>query len=181
MRELKEIINFFEPINTLKLKERAGWRLREVKQVETIGSHVFGSTLIGWYLARKEHLDATRVIKILLVHEMVKAYIPDITPKDDKYFHQEELVLRHISSFIEKLPKDLKNEFVNLFLDYQKGLTEEAKIAREADKLDTLKQALEYEKITGKEIAGEFFKNYEVYFRSKSGKRIFNELKKLKK
>jgi len=175
---LKEINKFFEPISTLKLKKRHGWEIRDIENTETIGSHIFGASMIGWYLARKEHLDATRVIKLILVHDMVKAYIPDITPQDKDYSNIQEIELTHLVNFIKNLPKELKKEFVNLFQEYQKHTTDEARLAREADKLDTLQQAIKYQKLLKKPVANEFFKTYKCFFQTKTGIEIYERLKK---
>lgn len=175
---MPEIIDFFEPVEKIKRKEREGWKLAKFKPViETIGSHSFGAALLGWLLAKKEKLNEEKVVKLLLVHDLVMAYMQDVTPRDKNYERKSEIENSKIAKLLEKIPKEMRKEVETLITEYQKQETEESLLAREADKLDTLLQSLFYSKKKGKnEVFQEFFDHYKKFFRSKSGKKIIKQL-----
>jgi len=54
--------------------------------------------------------------------------------------------------------------------------SQEAKIAKESDKLDTLLQARSYSKKSKGEFLDEFLESYREYFSSKTGKSLVEEL-----
>lgn len=176
---LKEILEFFETIEKIKRKEREGWKKSKVKGVvETIGSHSFGAALLGWFLAEKEGLDKEKIIKLLLVHDLVMAQMQDITPYDKAYAKKKDIENGTIGRLLEKIPQELKSEFQYLIREYQKEETKESRLAREADKLDTLLQAFFYSKENNrKEILQDFLSRYEKFFGSKTGMKIFRRLK----
>jgi len=182
---LSEILDFFEPIEKIKRKEREGWKIAKKEYkikgvVETIGSHSLGAALIGWFLAEKEGLNKEKIIKLLLVHDLVMAYMHDITPRDKDYARKKEIENDNIKELLKDIPSILKNEFESLIMEYQKEETPESRLAREADKMDTLLQAFFYSKENGrKEIIQDFLPRYEKFFRSKTGMKIFMELKPL--
>lgn len=175
---LKEILEFFEPIEKVKRKEREGWKKSNVKGVvETIGSHSFGAALIGWLLAEKEGLDREKIIKLLLVHDLVMAYMPDITPYDKAYAKKKGIENMTMEKLLKKVPEGLRIEFQSLIQEYQKEETPESRLAREADKLDTLLQAASYSRESGrKEILQDFLSHYKKFFKSGSGRKIFSGL-----
>lgn len=76
------------------------------------------------------------------------------------------------------MPENLKARYTTLFDEFQAQETREAKVAREADKLETLLQGEAYEEKTGKsDILDEFLQTYESVFQTDTGKSMFEELK----
>ena len=61
----------------------------EDKQVErprdTIASHSFGAALIGWVMAEKEDLDSDKIVKMLIMHDLIMSYVEDYTPEDEEF------------------------------------------------------------------------------------------------
>lgn len=168
-------------MEAIKTKEREGWKQKKVKGVvETIGSHSFGSAMLGWILAIRENMDKEKIIKLLLVHDLVMACMPDITPKDSDYARKKEIENSKIRELLEKIPEELKDEFRLLITEYQSHETPESRLAREADKLDTLLQAFFYSKREGRwEIAQEFLNSYARFIKSKTGKETAKELENI--
>ena len=178
---MKEIIKIYEDIDKLKHIERKGWsRIGVVGIKDTIGSHTFGATMLGWILSKRENMDTEKVIKLLLVHDLIMAHVRDYTPDDTEYTSKKEIENKALSSLLDNTPNDLKKDFAELFEEYQKEETEEAILAREADKFDTLFQALMYSKRLGQNKIKEFLDTYKHKFKSKTGKAIFTELEQIK-
>lgn len=170
------IRELFEDIDALKHTERQGWKDKEVEQPrDTIASHSFGAALIGWTLSEKEDVDTERVIKMLLMHDLIMAYIDDVTPEDKEFDSKKEREQEMAEKLFQDVPDELEKEFRQLFHELQERETEESKIAKEADKLDTLLQAESYSE-EGENFLPEFLDSYRKYFRSRSGSEIFRDL-----
>jgi putative hydrolase of HD superfamily len=176
---VKEFSKFFEPINVIKHIERNGWKLKGKTGItDTIASHSFGAALVGWLLAEKEKVNSNKVVKILLIHDLVMAHMKDLTPKDKEYKNKEEIEKLAFEKFLNNIPEELREEFTHLVQEYHNQKTKESIIAREADELDTLFQAKVYSDVLNKNILSEFLETYKKYFKSKTGKQLWEELNK---
>ena len=167
---LKKIIDFLINIGKLKKKERRGWILRGIKNPETIGEHTFRVAIMAWLLGREKKLNIEKLIKMALIHDLAEIYAGDATPYDgilpkDKRKQKEilnqwprfsksakirQLLKRKkvekaaIVKLISKLSPGLKKEIMNLWLEFNEGLSKEGKLIRQVDKTENLLQALEY-------------------------------------
>ena len=174
---MHELENFFEDIDGLKHSERQGWKDLELdRPLDTIASHSFGASLIGWKLAEDEGLDSDRVMKMLLMHDLIMAYIEDVTPEDEDFESKKEREDEMFESLLENVPESIRDEFSDLFQEFRENNTKEAEIAHEADKIDTLLQAHKYSKEEEENYLKEFLDSYKEYFKSETGKNIYSNL-----
>ena len=166
---MKELLNFFIEVGKLKKIPRRGWVLRGVKNPETIAAHTFRMAIFAWLLGQKKKLNINKIIKISLIHDLCEVYAGDTTPYDSLLFDKKEWgkIMQKWPRFSKKekeklfqnkykkesealkklilnLPPDLKNEIRNLWIDYEKGLTQEGRFMRQLDRVENLLQALEY-------------------------------------
>lgn len=168
---MTDLIEFFIEVGKLKGLRRSGWLLRKVKDPETVAEHSFRSALMAWVLGSERGLDSQKLLKMLLIHDLVEVYAGDSTPYDDlltpevdmnkllshfprhskkekerlfKEKHEREL--QSLKKITAKLPEKLKKEMYDLWMEYDIGSTEEGRFARQLDRIETLLQALEYEK-----------------------------------
>lgn len=99
-------------------------------------------------------LDASRAIKIALVHDLAEAIVGDIAPGDN--VPKEEKARREAEAMAE-MRRMLENggsgcettigaEVESLFEEYEKRESPEAKLVKDCDKLEMLLQAVEYER-----------------------------------
>lgn len=167
---MEELVNFLIEIGKLKGIKRRGWVLRGVKNPESIADHIFRTAIMAWIFSEQKELDAERVLKIALVHDLCEVYAGDTTPYDsllpknkkelkkimktlprfsaakkmelaDEKYRREWASLKKLTS---KLPTKLKKEIIGLWLDYEEGLTKEGRLVRQVDRIEDLLQALEY-------------------------------------
>ena len=171
---MKNLLNFLIEVGKLKRMPRRGWILIGQKNPETVGEHTFHEAIMTWLLAQKRgiNLNIERIIKMVLVHDICELYAGDITPYDDilpknkkewpKLFDKwprfsksrkvKNFLKKHKKEktasikLVTKLPPATKKEIMNLWLDYEKGLTKEGRFAKQVGRLATLFQALEYGK-----------------------------------
>lgn len=177
MSDLETFSDLFEDISRLKHKERSGWEKKDVERPrDTIASHSFGASILAWILAEKEGLDSDKVVKMTVAHDLMMSRIPDLTPEDEDYSNKRKLEENAIEQMREEYPDETR-EIFDLIQEAQERGSEEAKIAKKADKLDTLIQAREYSEQTSKPILEEFIQGFEEYFDGESlADKIFEDL-----
>lgn len=174
---MEELLEFFEDINSLKHSERQGWKDIDVQQPrDTIASHSFGAALLGWALSEKENLDSDKIVKMLLMHDLIMAYVDDYTPGDEEFESKREKEEMMAEKLLSDIPETIEEEFRKLFDEFQEGETDTAKFARECDKLDTLLQARKYSESKNENHLKEFLDSYRNHFNTGTGKEIFSEL-----
>ena len=182
-KDLKSSFDFYSLIRTLKKSGRQGWAGRGLKS-DTMASHIFGAISLGLILAKGTRANENKVTKMLLVQDLVMARMKDISPTVGKFANPktyqikgnfEEIAKRKV---YDELPETIKNDYLSLFNEYQQQKSIEAKIAREADKLETLLQGDAYEKETNRaDILDEFLHTFEGLFTSSLATMIFSEIK----
>lgn len=174
-----DLFTFFNDVEELKHSERQGWKDKDVERPrDTIASHSLGASLLGWVLAEKEELDSDKIVKMLAMHDLIMAYVEDYTPEDEEFDSKKEMEKQAFEELIEDVPEEIREEFTSLFHELQDQETEEAKLAKEADKLDTLLQAKSYSEESSEEFLQEFMSSYRDYFKSETGKSVLEELEK---
>ncbi len=177
MTDAQSLSELFSLIAELKALERTGWLEKGApRPIDTSASHSFGAALLGWVRAKEEGLNEMKVVKMLLLHDLVEALIGDPTdrqvPPDEKRVKEDE----GFKEMLHKLPESIRGEAESLFAEFQEWKTPEAIVAKECDKLDTLFQALHY----GKTIQGieqDFLETYEHVFKTGEGKNLYMWIK----
>ncbi|XP_014240065.2 HD domain-containing protein 2 [Cimex lectularius] len=164
--------------NKLKHLKRTGWVLRNVKDPETVASHMYRMAMMT-FLLEDPNLDRVKCLEMSLVHDLAESIVGDFTPVCDitpEKKHEIEMnAMEKISNIVGKRGDHL----LNLFTEYEDQTTEEAKFVKELDRLDMILQAFEYEK--AENDAGrlqEFFDSTQGKFKHPEVVRLVNELNK---
>ncbi|MBI2651591.1 HD domain-containing protein [Candidatus Woesearchaeota archaeon] len=149
-QEIHPITELFFEYAQLKNLYRQGWLERGVseKDCETVAEHSFGVALLSYIIAEeyRPDLDSSRVMRLGLFHDVSEIYAGDITPKDgvsleDKSQREYEAVKRVFS----RLPNPHK--YVNIWLEFEKHASPEAKFVSQIDRLEMVLQANLYERM----------------------------------
>jgi len=184
MTEFNSIKNLHYLVHILKGITRQGWEGRGLP-ADTIASHTYGAMVLGFTLAKEENVDITKVIKMLLIHDLIMAEIEDVSPtvgkfaSPSRYKEKRKMENDAINLVARELPNSIKDEYLSLFEEFQEMKTAEACAAREADKLETLLQGNIYESETGRtDILDEFLVTYKGIFKTKTGKSIYQNVKR---
>lgn len=138
-----DILAFLEEAGRLKRVERAGWRRRGVEVPESVAEHTYRVAVLAMLLSDIEKADTLRAVRMALLHDLPEARTGDLLPGTPGKKEAEEKAMRDLLS---SLPKGLKEEYRRLWEEYASGKGKEARIVKEADKLEMLLQALEYER-----------------------------------
>ena len=128
----------------LKHVLREGWVRAGVESPESVAAHSWGMSILAMNLCPAD-LDKMRVLEMCLVHDLPEVEVGDLTPNDDTSTKSED---EH------RAMERLAPQWLDLFEEYEAGLTEEAKFVKYLDKLDMALMARIYEDSQGLDLSG---------------------------
>ncbi len=142
--ELAGTIAFLHEIGYLKKLPRTGWFMTGVDQPESVAEHSFRTAVVGIVLATMQGADAGKTALLCLLHDSPETRIGDIPSVGRAYVStvKAEAVSSHQTA---AMPDVLSNVVQGLVQEYEADESVEARIAHDADKIETLLQAREYE------------------------------------
>ena len=154
------------------------WQQILTGKVQNISEHVFRTTIIAWMLAMAEKADVQKVIKMCLIHDIGESRAGDIA------FMHRDYVTRHEALAEEHIFQDtlLQKEVAVLLKEYEKRVSLEAKIVKDADNLDVDLELKELARIGDTSAIG-MQKDHRPKIRAKklytkTAKRMWDEIQK---
>ena len=185
-------IEFFLQSLELKDEKRTGWQLRNIEDPETVADHTWGVTLLTLIHA-PENLDRDKALKIATVHDLGETEIGDIAKR--KLNQQQEISDEEKQQLEEQTVKKLSqkagsDEILQLWKEYEKRETPEARFVKDMDLVDMCLTALKYEKkqrydpeeenknFQEYKHLDEFFATTQERLQTKKGQKLFREIKK---
>jgi putative hydrolases of HD superfamily len=139
-----QIARFIYEMGFLKHVKRAGWSLAGVNDPESVAEHSFRTALIGFILACEEGADPGRTALLCLLHDSQESRTGDVFTLGRPYVTTANNV-DVTSDQIEGFPQSTAFTLLALVQEYENGETLEARLAHEADKLECVFQAREYQ------------------------------------
>jgi len=127
----------------LKNLPRSGWLLLGIPQPESVAEHSFRVCVTGITLAAMEDADIGRTAALCILHDAHETRIGDVPSVGRAYVTTAipEAVTAHQTS---AMPDQTADAIQGLVAEYEANKTLEARLAHDADKLETLLQAVEY-------------------------------------
>jgi putative hydrolases of HD superfamily len=144
MPDPRDVVPFLHEVGHLKRSARQGWWIAGVKDPESVAEHSFRTAIIGYVIAVLEGANPEKTATLCLFHDVPETRLGDI-PSTGK---------RHISTVpadqvakdqTADLPAELAQRIVGLIAEFEGRATPEAQCAKDADKLEALLQAREYQ------------------------------------
>ncbi|MEM3712412.1 MAG: HD domain-containing protein [Thermoproteota archaeon] len=128
-------MKILDAINAVKCLRRTGWMQLGVLDAETVAAHSFEAAILAIELAPIIGANPEKAATLALVHDLSEAVMGDI-PKwtSSRITRNDTEAAMEIES----------NIIVNLILEFLRGETKEAKIAKLCDLLSTIIQAKRY-------------------------------------
>ncbi len=141
---LAGVVPFLFEMGHLKRLTRAGWLLLGIPQPETVAEHSFRVGVLGIALAALEGADVGRTAALCLLHDVHETRIGDVPSVGRAYVTTAvpEAVVAHQTS---AMPDAVAKVFQDLVAEYEAEETVESQVAHDADKIETLLQAVEYQ------------------------------------
>ena len=144
------ILSFYMKYNQLKNIYRQGWLkvrigLEHKDKCESIADHSFSVALLALTIIENNNLklDTLKCIKMAIIHELGEVYAGDYTPydnitKEEKHTKEKEAIL----SILKTL--DENNDYLEIWEEFEKLETDEAKFIKNIYPLEFLLQACAY-------------------------------------
>jgi putative hydrolase of HD superfamily len=150
-KTLKEIIEFSKATGKLKKVRRTGWGMRVgIKDAESVADHTFRTAIMAMVIADARGFDTEKVMRMALMHDLGETIIGDWDALQTKLDGRVEEKQRKENEALRKilfmLPKELEEKYVEVWEELVAGETEESRLFSQVDRLETIMQALEYEK-----------------------------------
>lgn len=135
---------FLHEMGHLKQIPRAGWLLLRIANPETVAEHSARVGLVGIVLAALEGADAGHTAAMCLLHDAHETRIGDVPSVGRAYVRTAtpQAVTAHQTA---GMPDDVAKLIQDLVAEYEAAETLEARVAKDADKIETLLQATEYQ------------------------------------
>ena len=134
--------------NELKTVPRMGWRVRGVRNGESVAEHSYAVALICMLLADRMsvELDREKLLMIALLHDLPEHMLGDIHAPATKLLGEdvkeaaEERILEHLFAGV-----DSGERYVELWKEFADRSSVEGRLVRAVDKLEMFTQAYQYE------------------------------------
>jgi 5'-deoxynucleotidase YfbR-like HD superfamily hydrolase/DNA-binding transcriptional regulator YhcF (GntR family) len=140
---LAGVAAFLHETGYLKQLPRTGWLMLGITQPESVAEHSFRVGMTGMVLAALAGADVAHTAALALMHDVHESRVGDIASVGRAYLTAAapEAVTAHQTA---GMPAGLAKQLQELTAEYEAAATLEAQLARDADKIETLLQALEY-------------------------------------
>lgn len=143
-----EVVRFGYETGQLKRLPRAGWLLAGVRDPESVAEHSFRVGVLAYVVAVLEGADPDRAAALGLFHDLPETRIGDVPSVGRRYVTTaapRDVVVDQVAG----LPGPLAAHIAALIDEHENATTAaatpEARCSRDADKLDCLLQAREYQ------------------------------------
>ena len=127
----------------LKHLLRTGWVRAGVWRPESVAAHSWGMAILAMKNCPEE-LNRLRVIEMCIVHDLPEIVVGDLTPHDD---------VSNKAKDERNAMQELAPYWLNLFEEYEAGVTAEARFVKYLDKLDMALMARLYEDEQGLDLS----------------------------
>ena len=174
-KQIRNLVSFFYEMGTLRQITRMHQQLFfSNNPADNTSSHSFRVAIIGYFLAKELKIDADKVLKMCLLHDIEETRCGDQNWIHKRYVKIFEEEIR--KGQLQKLPNS--EELLRVSKEYQERKTLEAKVSKDADTLDELLLIKEYA-LQGNKEAEKWLEGKDEYLKgmfTKLGKKIGKEL-----
>lgn len=163
MDNLSKQVDFIKEIDKLKYIQRKT-KLFNSERNENDAEHSWHLAMMAIVLAEhsNEKIDLLKVIKMVLIHDIVEIDAGDIFLYDTQMNHgNTEEETKAAKRIFGLLPENQAEEFIQIWEEFEKGETNEAKFAKSMDRFEPLLQNTSNNGGTWKEFDVDHEKVYE--------------------
>jgi len=139
------IEDFFKIAIALKNIQRNGWiKQLDLENVESVADHSYAMTIMSMIISDLHAYDSKKTMKMTLLHDLAESQVGDFTPEEISKKQKSEIENTAMEKILETLPSNLKEEYNEIWNEYQSNTTKESNIVHDIDKLEMSFQAIEY-------------------------------------
>lgn len=166
-----DIAKYLYEIGQLKRVKRSGWWMVGITDPESVAEHSFRVAIIGYILASLEGADPLKVAAMCLFHDTPETRINDPHRLMKRYIQVKEGEQLAEDEQLERLPTAIGQSIASLFHDYEERETLESVISHDADALECLIQAREYQ-VQGYSEVQDWIDNCYAALKTNSAKKL---------
>ena len=172
------ILDFFKTVVNLKKISRQGWIDKlSIKNPESVADHSYSMAIMGMVLSDLENYDSERILKMILLHDLAESKIGDFTPEQINIENKIQLENTAFNEIIEHLPDSIKEQYLEIWQEYQENISPESKIIHQIDKLEMVLQAKTYQNEGHpKEKLETFFESAKIEITNPKLKELFTKI-----
>ncbi len=142
---MQGLAQYLYELGLLKRIRRTGWWVAGVDDPESVAEHVFRTAILGYLLAALEGADPFRTAALCLFHDAAESRVGDLHRINSRYLESGDAEARAFCDQAQRLPQGVREQVLALFEEFRTMETREAQLARDADLLECLVQAREYQ------------------------------------
>lgn len=174
MNDAAPVCRFLYEVGYLKRSPRVGWEVGGVAgRIESVAEHSFRTAILAHLIATAEGGNADRAATLGLYHDVPETRIGDIPYVGRRYLtaaEPETIVKDQTSS----MPEAISGPVRAAVAEFEAGETVEAVCARDADKLECLLQAREYQ-VAGATDIDAWIESSQRAVKTETGRRLAEE------
>ncbi len=186
---MDQLLTLLEHTNDLKHLPRMGWLFAGVADPESVAEHSFSAAVLALFLAESINetwsdedldgpLDVNRVVRLALIHDLAESMLTDLPKRSADLLGADvkhDAEARAMTALLTGLPGG--DGDIELWREYDTASTVEARVVKDADKLEMVHQALRYSR-RGHANLDEFWQGHRWYYRV--SQRLFDQLLRAK-
>ena len=142
---LEDAAKYLYEIGQLKRVRRSGWWIAGIDHPESVAEHSFRTAVIGYVLAHLAGADLHKVATMCLFHDAHETRLNDVHRIARRYLPWGDAGERAAADQAARLPESAAKELTDFFRSWESPDSLEAQLARDADQLECLVQAREYQ------------------------------------
>jgi putative hydrolase of HD superfamily len=142
--ELAGEAGYLLELGLLKRARRSGWWIAGIRDPESIAEHSWRTAIVGMIIASHEGADPARTSMLCSVHDTPETRIGDI-PKIGKHYLKATDPVDINADQTAECTDPARTVLRDAIAEFEAQQTIEARCARDADKLECLIQAVEYQ------------------------------------
>lgn len=137
--ELEGVLEFLRSAERLKTETRTAWTSEGSR--ESVAEHTWRLCLMAVVLSDAlPDLDVARLLSICVVHDLGEALGGDLSALHQPEAGKSEAERRDLVRLLEPLPDRVGDRILELWDEYERAESREAKVAKALDKLETIIQ-----------------------------------------
>ncbi|HEU5304837.1 MAG TPA: HD domain-containing protein [Gemmatimonadales bacterium] len=138
--ELEGVLTFLRAAERLKTVTRSGWT--STGERESVAEHTWRLCLMAMLLyGRTPGIDLARLLKMCLIHDLGEAIGGDVpAPAQQAGTSKAGQERADLVELTAPLPQALRREILELWDEYERATSPEARLAKGLDKLETILQ-----------------------------------------
>lgn len=168
--DAQNIAAFLIEAGHLKRTPRAGWLIAGVRAPESVAEHSYRTAVIAFVIAVMEGADPDRAATLAVFHDVPETRSTDHHSMAKRYTTQAPAVDIAADQTVD-LPASVGERIRRTIGEFEGKVTLEALCAKDADKLDCLLQAREYQ-AEGYQLVQPWVDTMVSAVRTESGKRL---------